>query len=486
MTPDIAWLFGCKNHYVDSTNPSNQSGKHRFRRYKKFVCLGKRKGRRIMIDRRTLIASGVALAAAPARAKPSKTSPRPAFPPGFLWGAATAGHQVEGNNINSDCWVMENVKPTLFAEPSRDADHSFALWPRDMDLVKALGLNTYRFSLEWARIEPEEGLFSVAMLDHYKHMIEGCRARGLNPMVTFNHFTTPRWFAAAGGWTNPKSPQYFARYCDRAMRHLGAGISHATTLNEPNIMQILRVVLPPQIVDVQRAMLLAAAKAVGSDKFVGGNAVNPEDIDSVTRNLVIAHKTGRAAMKAIRPDLPVGVSLSMFDDQAVGKNSIRDAMRAKLYQPWLEVIKGDDFLGVQNYERQQWSATGKLPAPAGSDVNYMGSEVFAPSLAGAVRYAHAATGVPIIVTEHGVGTTDDAVRARLIPAALAELKKAIDDGIPVKGYMHWSLADNFEWIFGYKVKFGLHSVDPANFERTPKPSAAVFSAIAKQNALPAA
>jgi beta-glucosidase len=433
-------------------------------------------------SRRHLLAAGAAVAAAqavPALSKSAKAST--AFPPGFLWGAATAGHQVEGNNVNSDCWVMENVKPTIFSEPSFDADNSFVLASTDLDLVKSLGLNTYRFSLEWARIEPEEGHFSVAMLDHYKRVIAGCRARGLTAMVTFNHYTTPRWFAASGGWTNPNSPKHFARFCDRAARHLGEHIGYATTLNEPNIMNILRVVLPPQIIDAQRAMLAAAAKAVGSEKFVGGNAVNPEDIDTVTANLVAGHKAGRDAIKAVRPDLPVGVSLAMFDDQAAGKNSIRDAMRAKLYQPWLDAVKGDDFLGVQNYERQVWGASGKLPAPKGADVNYMGSEVYPPSLAGAVRYAHAATGLPIFVTEHGVGTSDDNIRARLIPAALAELKKAMDDGVPVKGYLHWSLIDNFEWIFGYKVKFGLHSVDRETFERTAKPSAAIYSQIAKAN-----
>jgi beta-glucosidase len=435
------------------------------------------------IDRRNFIAASTALAAAPIFAKAGMVNANRAFPKGFLWGAATAGHQVEGNNVNSDCWVMENVQPTVFAEPSRDAANSFALWRTDLDLAKKLGLNTYRFSLEWARIEPEQSLFSTAMLDHYKAIIEGCRARGLTPMVTFNHYTAPRWFAASGGWTNPASPNWFARYCDRAMRHLGDQIGFATTLNEPNIMNLLSVVLPPQIVDAQRAMLEAAARATATQKFVAANAVNPEDIDTMTANLVAGHKAGRAAIKMIRPDLPVGVSLAMFDDQAAGANSIRDAMRARLYQPWLDAVRGDDFLGVQNYERQVWSEAGKLPAPAGVDVNYMGSEVYPPSLAGAVRYAHQATGVPIIVSEHGVGTTDDKIRARLIPAALAELKQAIDEGVPVKGYYHWSLIDNFEWIFGYKVKFGLHSVDPVTFVRTAKPSAAVYGAIARRNSL---
>jgi beta-glucosidase len=126
------------------------------------------------------------------------------FPQGFLWGAATAGHQVEGNNTNSDVWLEEHVQPTVYAEPSADSANSFELWNTDLDLVKGLGLNTYRFSLEWARIEPEPDLFSIAMLDHYKAMIAGCHARGLTPVVTFNHFTTPRWFASRGGWSHPK------------------------------------------------------------------------------------------------------------------------------------------------------------------------------------------------------------------------------------------------------------------------------------------
>ncbi len=435
------------------------------------------------MDRRTLIASAAALSAAPIAARVHPGTPGHAFPKGFLWGAATAGHQVEGNNTNSDCWLLENVKPTVYAEPSRDGANSFELWPADLDLAQGMGLNAHRFSLEWARIEPEEGLFSLAMLDHYKRIIAGCRARGLMPVVTFNHYTAPRWFAAMGGWTNARAPRLFARYCDRAARHLADGIGYATTLNEPNIMNILRVVLPPPVMDAQRAMLQAAAKAVGVARFSAANAIDLADIDAATVNLVAGHAAARAAIKAVRGNLPVGVSLAMFDDQAAGLGSLRDAMREQLYGPWLEAVRGDDFLGVQNYERQVWTATGKLPAPGGATVNYMGSEVYPPSLAGAATYAHAATGCPIFITEHGVGTTDDTIRAALIPAALAELRKAMDEGLPVLGYMHWSLIDNFEWIFGYKVKFGLHSFDPATFARLPKPSAAVYSAIARRNAL---
>ena len=436
-----------------------------------------------MIDRRTLIATGTALAASPALAATRQLSRRN-FPQGFLWGASTAGHQVEGNNVVSDNWFLENIKPTIYSTPSGDAANSLALWQQDMDLARSMGLNSYRFSIEWARIEPEPGLFSIAMLDHYKRMIDGARERGLKPVVTFNHFTAPRWFSAMGGWTNSEGVQLFARFCDRAARHLAGGISHAITFNEPNILLVLRaIILPPQVLDAQRAMLAEAARRSGAAKFTAANAANMEDLPAMQTNLVAAHKAGKAAIKAARGDLPVGLSLSMFDDQAVGRNSIRDAKRKELYGAWLDTARADDFLGVQNYERNMWSDKGKLPAPKGAQVNYSGAEVYAPSLAGSVRYAREATGVPIFVTEHGVGTEDDSLRARFIPAALAELQKTIASGVPVIGYSHWSLLDNFEWIFGYRPKFGLHSVDPATFARIPKPSAAIYGAIARANAI---
>ena len=434
------------------------------------------------IDRRTLIAAAGAAASV---LSTSRAAARPAggFPKGFLWGSATAGHQVEGNNVASDVWLVENVKPTMFAERSGDADNSFELWPADLDLVRSLGLNTYRFSIEWARIEPEPGLFSVAMLDHYKRMVDGCHARGLAPMVTFNHFTVPRWFAAQGGWTNPQSPDLFARFCDRAARHLAAGAAYATTLNEPNTVAIMRDVVPPQFLGAVRNMNAAAGHACGSENFKNAMVPDPSDLEVMQPNLIAAHKAGKAAIKAARSDLPVGVSLAINDDQALGENSLRDVKRAAFYGAWLEVAKADDFLGVQNYERARWGDKGQLPPPDGAGRNGSGREIYAPSLAGAVRYAHAATGVPIMVTEHGLNAADDALRTAFIPAALVELQKAIAEGVPVKGYVHWSLLDNYEWIFGYKPRFGLVSVERATFKRTPKPSAAILGAIARRNAV---
>ncbi len=436
----------------------------------------------MMIDRRSLLYSGAVASAA--LAAPAFAAGERRFPNGFLWGAATAAHQVEGNNTMSDLWLLEHVKPTVFAEPSGDAVNSFALWPQDMDIVKQLGLNSYRFSIEWARIEPEPGEFSIAMLDHYKAMIEGCRARGLTPIVTFSHFTTPRWFAAMGGWTNPQSPTLFARYCKRAAQHLAAGIGYAVTLNEPQLLHILKWGgLPPQVWDIQKATLAAASKAMGVPKFASGNVADIADLAVMDRNLLAAHRAGREAIKEVRPDLPVGVSLAVEDDQAIGSSVKRDAKRAEAYAPWLAAAKGDDFVGVQNYTRVRFDANGALPIPSTSQQSDLHQEIYPASLGNAVRYVHAEAGVPVMVTEHGVGSSDDRVRANLIPAALTGLQAAIAEGVPVVGYMHWSLLDNYEWIFGYKPKFGLVEVDRTTFRRTPKPSASVLGGIARANRL---
>lgn len=448
-----------------------------------------------MVDRRALLAGATKAAAAgmigsvygaqalaAARAPASK-----AFPKGFIWGAATAGHQVEGNNVNADIWAMEHASPTVYAEPSGDAANSFVLWPKDLDLVRGMGLNAYRFSLEWARIEPAEGLFSLAMLDHYKAMIAGCHARGLEPIVSFNHFATPAWFAAKGGWSNPDAPALFARYCDKAARHLADAISRATTLNEANLSGRLDIVLPgdigPRLLGADKAMQEAAAREHGVARFLPGNPLYVADPEVVQAHLIAGHKAGKAAIKAARSDLPVGATLAVIDDQSAGPGSLRDAMRDKLYRPWLEAAREDDFVGVQNYERTVWADKGRLPAPKGAETNDAGSEIYPLSLAGAVRHAHAVSGVPVLVTEHGLNSADDTKRARMIPAALAGLKLAMEDGVPVLGYIHWSLIDNYEWVFGYGPKFGLHSLDRTTFERTPKPSAQVLGAIARRNAL---
>lgn len=434
--------------------------------------------------RNFLVAMGATMAApviAPALAAERKITATN-FPHDFIWGVATSGHQVEGNNINSDLWYLEQMKPTTFKEPSGDAINNFELWQHDLDLVKGMGLNSYRFSIEWSRIEPEPGMFSIAMLNHYKAIIDGCRQRGLKPMASFNHFTAPRWFSAMGGWKNDKSPELFANYCRRTAEHLAYGLEYAFTFNEPNLVRLIENMHMPQFVwDMQRKMLEQAATELNVELFSTLNVCGPGDIAQMSSNLIKAHKAGRSAIKAVRPDLPVGVTLAMFDDQASGKNSIRDQKRDYLYGDWFEAVKGDDFLGVQNYERVVWGDKGSLPVPEGVTVNDGDMEVYPASLAGAVNYAHQVTGIPILVSEHGVNTSNDAIRSDFITESLQELKTIMTQGVPVLGYVHWSMFDNFEWVFGYKPKFGLHSVNRATFERTAKPSASTFGTIAKNN-----
>jgi beta-glucosidase len=437
------------------------------------------------MDRRTFLtgAAGVALASPTVAASRLPSPGAEDFPRGFLWGAAGAGHQIEGNNVASDIWLLENCKPSFYADKSGDALNSFELWPVDLDLVKALGLNSYRFSLEWARIEPEESMFSIAMLDYYKAIIEACRARDITPVVTFNHATTPRWFAAAGGWTNQSSPDLFARFCSRAAQHLAGAIGYAVTLNEPNGPKLSRGLMPSFVLDLQRKMLQEAARKCGSEKFSTLISCDPADIDVMVANLIKAHTLGKAAIKAARSNLPVGLSLALPDDEPVGSDSIRDARRAEVYGEWLEAAKKDDFIGIQNYDRVAWNNKG-MSAPAhGSVLSPMGGEVYGPSLAAAVSYAYSVARVPVLVTEHGVATDNDGVRAALIPAALKELKTVMQRGVDVKGYIHWSLLDNYEWMLGYKTRYGLCSVDRTTFKRTPKPSAAILGNIARLNSL---
>lgn len=399
------------------------------------------------------------------------------FPADFAWGVATAGHQNEGGNTDSDTWFLENVTPTIFGERSGPACNTWELWETDLDLAQGMGLNAFRFSVEWARVEPTEGVFAQSALDHYEAVIDGCLARGLAPTVTFSHFTSPHWFACRGAWLDTEAPALFARFCGRVMDAFGDRIAIAVTLNEPDLPEMLTWAgLPPFVVELERATLAAASAAAGVERYRAGNVMVAEDFAGMRAGMTAAHLAARAAIKARRADLPVGLSIAICHDTAVpGGEALRDRKRAEVYDHWLTVARDDDFIGVQNYETVVHGPDGALPAPAGATLNEMGTAVEPGSLGGAVRYAHEISGRPVLVTEHGIGTADDSVRAAFIPPALAGLRDAIADGVPVLGYFHWTLLDNFEWIFGYSKHFGLHEVERQTFVRTAKPSAAVYA-----------
>jgi beta-glucosidase len=409
-----------------------------------------------------------------------------AFPDKFLWGCATASYQVEGNNTNTDLWMMEYLPGTIFKEPSGDACDHYHLYPQDISMVADLGFNTYRFSLEWSRIEPEEGFFSNAELDHYRRMLAACHEHGLTTMLTYSHFSLPRWFAMKGGWENAQAADLYARFCEKATRHLGDLVGYASTLNEPDIPQLLNWVYLPlkpgekSLTESFQASLSQVRKQVNAPKFADlflGDEKKTRD------GLLAAHAKGRDAMKSVRPDMPVGFNLAMSDDQPASEDSHLAEKRADVYGPWLEAAKHCDYLGVQMYSR---SIVGKrdLPPPKGAELTETGMEFYPECVEHVVRYASKETGVPIYVTENGVATEDDSRRVEYVERALAGLKRAIDDGVDVRGYVAWSLLDNFEWMSGYKPKFGLVAVDRATQKRTIKPSAAILGNIARRNALP--
>jgi beta-glucosidase len=406
------------------------------------------------------------------------------FPDGFLWGAATAAHQVEGNNVNSDLWVLEHVKPTLFREPSGDACDHYHCYAEDIRLLASLGLNTYRFSIEWARIEPERGHFSMAALDHYRRMLAACHENHVIPMVTFYHFSSPRWFAARGGWETRSAGDDFVRYCERATRHLGDLIHFAATFNEPNLPMFLRWVKRDDLPFITiYGMSQEAARAAGSERF---GSFFLSNADRVQAAMIGAHARAREAIKSGPGRFPVGVTLALQQEQAVGPKSKCDKKWAEVYVPWLEAAARSDFAGVQTYTRCRVGKDGDLPPEPGVELTQMGYEFWPEALEYTIRATHAATQGPIYVTENGIATEDDTRRIEFLARALAGVEKCLEDGIDVRGYIHWSLLDNFEWIEGYRPKFGLIAVDRTTQQRTIRRSARYLGEIARRNGLLAA
>jgi beta-glucosidase len=407
------------------------------------------------------------------------------FPKGFLWGTATAAHQVEGNNVNSDNWVYEHVPETIYAEPSGDACDHYHRYAEDIALLADLGFNTYRFSVEWARIEPEEGEFSTASLEHYRRMLVACHEHGLTPMVTFHHFTSPRWLMAHGGWEGEGTPERFARYCERATLYLGDLIGAACTLNEPNLGLLLSkmgLVSPPSPGQYAPWWLAAADKlGTAPDRlapFVFAAS------DRAVETILAAHWQAVEAIKSGPGDFPVGLTLALQDIQAAeGGEEMAAQLRRSINDVYLENLRSDDFVGVQTYSRLRVGPQGPLPPEEGAELTQMHYEFWPEALEATIRYASAVTGIPVIVTENGLATGDDSRRIEYVERALHGVHRCLTDGLDVRGYTYWSAFDNFEWMQGYRPTFGLIAVDRETQARTVKPSARWLGAVARANRL---
>ncbi len=406
------------------------------------------------------------------------------FPADFVWGAATAAHQVEGGNWNSDCWALEHAKPSFFSEPSADGCDHLARYEDDIAILAGLGLNAYRFSIEWARVEPEEGAFSQAALDHYRRVIDACRRREVRPIATFHHFTNPRWVAREGGWAVDGIVDRFARYCERTAQALAGELAYACTINEINIPDAIADLIafgrhahPESAEAAERAL---GAPLDGMFLFAGGCGF--------AERALAAHVKAREAIKAAAPHVPVGLTLSLQEVEAEGGAASEAAAKAYLemaHTPYYETVKGDDFLGVQTYTRVRFSADGHQMhgPPEGAETTQMGYEFRPEALSAACREAWEATQVPILITESGVATADDTHRRAFIRRALAGVEADIAAGVDIRGYVYWTLLDNFEWLRGYAPTFGLIGIDRASMARTIKPSAVMLGEIARANAL---
>jgi beta-glucosidase len=282
---------------------------------------------------------------------PPETSRR--FPDGFTWGTATAAHQIEGGNANNDWWAFEHAPGTVCAEPSGDACDSWDRWPEDVGLVADLGLDNYRFSVEWSRIEPAEGEISRGALEHYRRVCGALQERGIDPVVTFHHFTTPRWLADQGGWESGAAVEHFGRFCEVVAGALGDVMSRACTINEPNIVAVMG----------WHAGLFPPGK---TDKLLSR---------SVAQHLIAGHRIAVESIRGSAPGIPVGLTLSMTDYQPLaGGEDALERIRHHAEDVFLDATGGDDFLGVQVYTRNLIGPQGWAGAQPGVPVLDMGYE----------------------------------------------------------------------------------------------------------------
>jgi beta-glucosidase len=420
------------------------------------------------------------------------------FPKDFLLGAATAAHQVEGNNTNSDFWAMEQVPGSMFKEPSGDAVDHYNRYREDIDLLAGAGLNAYRFSIEWARIQPDKSTFDQKEINHYRDMLEYCRGKGVTPIVTMHHFSSPKWLIQEGGWEAKTTPDYFAAYCKRVVQELGEHLEYVCTINEANMgLQIAKIAARHMAVmknNLQVGLNSEQGEGSGMEAIMSrmkevGEAfgMDPRNIQDFLkprtqegdRLIMEAHEKARDAMKLACPHIKTGLTLSLHDNQAIpgGEENAEKENADELYH-YLPYLTKDDFIGVQNYTRSIFGPDGAIPPAQDAELTLGNYEFYPEALENVIRKVHNKTALPIIVTENGCGIGDDSRRIEFLRRALAGVKNCVDNGLPVKGYCCWSLLDNFEWQQGFAITFGLIAVDRQTQKRKPKPSLAFMGSYA--------
>lgn len=400
------------------------------------------------------------------------------FPQNFFWGAATSAHQVEGQNIHSDWWQAEQAQ--RLKEASGAACRHYELYADDFLIAQQLNHNCHRFSIEWSRIEPTEGVFAPLEIEHYRKIIADLRSKGMEPIVTLHHFTNPAWFSQKGGWSKAGLQKYFLRFVDRIVNELAPQVKFWVTINEPLIYSSHSYLLglwPPQ----QRCLWQTA---------------------KVTYNLAKAHiKAYRLIHKIYqekslaRPMVSIAANLQAFEIcRPTLKNKVALYLRHKLYNLcFIELLlrkKTLDYIGVNYYGRnladaRRWGIKSLLLDTCQDNhyplrKNSLGWDIYPQGLY-KLLISLRKYNLPVLITENGICTLDDNLRWDYIREHLEQLHQAISQGTNVLGYIYWSLLDNFEWAEGFTPRFGLVQIDYQNQKRTVRESAKKLGAVALRN-----
>lgn len=382
------------------------------------------------------------------------------FPDGFLWGSSTSSYQVEGGILNND-WA-EAAKEGRVMPAGSSTDH-YNRYKEDFDIAKSLGQNAHRISIEWARIEPEEGKFDHEEIEHYRQVIKAMRERGLKPFITLWHFTLPIWFAKRGGFSTKDSPELFARYCRHVVEELNDEDIIWSTMNEPIVWSTFAYLWGqwPPFELFKTALFL-----------------------KVIKNLVKSHNHAYEQIKKNTPTASVGI---------VKHNMYVHVSKYSRFNPFLYINKWVnnwlwnvyfmskvknhiDTIGLNYYFHTE---LGKKEKYVKSDMGWdLYPEGITQVLIDLKKYKK-----PIYVTEAGIADKKDYLRAEYIKDLVVAIYKAIEEGVDVRGFMYWSLLDNYEWIFAYSQKFGLVEVNMLTKERKIRSSAYEYKKICESNSV---
>lgn len=420
------------------------------------------------------------------------------FPKSFKWCTATAGHQIEGNNIHSDWWEFEKKAGVIAGgHKSGAASDSFNRVAEDIALMKSIGANTYRFSVEWSRIEPQEGVIDFTAVKHYQDQIQQLEAAGIEPMVTLHHFVSPLWFRQKGGWEWQGAPAVFARFARRVKVQIAPKVRDFITVNEPMVHIMGGYYLGNVPPEEKRAMKDIVPVLVG---LLKSHAAAYHVLKEAAKTLQTEVRVGTAnhlrlfqAKRKLNPVDQITAQVlenawnwSFPDAIETGRLKFKIPSMVSVDMDLPEVRGTQDVMGINYYTRDRIHSGAVMRAAKGkakpSDGDFL-EKMYSPSswesypkgLEKILKQAHRKySRLPILITENGVDDATDLKRQDYLKTHVEAVARALKAGVPVESYCHWSLLDNFEWIHGFGPRFGLFEVDYATFKRTPRKSAELF------------